>query len=80
LLFSPVKSLSQSLTGVGRGNHIGGGELSFEDIGSTLTIPNTMCNEKHVLSCHNITVPKNITSVALQYLMDLFDITTFSTF
>jgi hypothetical protein len=68
-----LRPLSKQLTGVRRGNHIGGGELSFEDIGAVIAIPEKTGNG----GSHYITIPKNIASVALQYLMDSLGIATF---
>jgi hypothetical protein len=50
LLFLPVEPLSLRLTGVSRGNHIGGGVWSFKDSWAALAIPDGASNGKQAYS------------------------------
>ncbi|KAI7906215.1 uncharacterized protein BX663DRAFT_499282, partial [Cokeromyces recurvatus] len=58
------------LTGVSRDNHNGGGGLSFEDGGAIIVIPYRLSYVKHIFAGHYISIPKDIASFTLQYLMD----------
>lgn len=66
--------LSRRLTGVRRGNHIGGGALSLEDMGAIIAILDGLSNSKHILGGHDITIPVNITSFITITIFEIFQI------